>query len=55
VADPNQTIKNRDEQSVDRDEYAPPMLKEFGPVGVLTQAGSTGANEAAPLPDADMR
>jgi len=28
------------------DNYATPKLKEFGPVGALTQAGTTGASEA---------
>jgi hypothetical protein len=34
------------ERSPDRDAYVPPKLKEFGPVGNLTQAGS-GANSEA--------
>jgi hypothetical protein len=29
-----------------RESYSPPKLKEFGPVGALTQAGSAGGSEA---------
>ncbi len=30
-----------------RDSYTPPKLKEFGPVGALTQSGATGSKEAS--------
>jgi len=34
-----------------RDPYTPPMLKEFGPVGALTQGGSIGQmEESGPQP-----
>jgi hypothetical protein len=33
------------ERSADRDTYVPPKLKEFGPVGNLTQAGSGATSE----------
>lgn len=29
--------------------YTPPKLKEFGPVGALTQSGSTGGKEQAAM------
>ena len=37
-----QTAKQREKESVDRDAYAPPRLQEFGPVGALTQGGTSG-------------
>jgi hypothetical protein len=36
------------ERSANRDAYIAPKLKVFGPVGSLTQAGSTQGNETAP-------
>ena len=38
-----------------RSTYATPKLKVFGPVGALTQSGSTGGNEMAPMLSANMR
>ncbi len=37
--------ENSVERSVDRKKYAPPKLREFGPVGALTQAGTAGKDE----------
>jgi len=38
--------EQRDARPADRrDPYTPPKLKEFGPVGALTQGGTTGPNE----------
>ena len=34
--------------------YAPPELKEFGPVGALTQGGSSGGKEMADMLKQDM-
>ena len=34
-----------DERSAERGAYLPPKLKEFGPVGKLTQAGTGGTSE----------
>jgi hypothetical protein len=43
-------IKEKSQQSygrsADREAYVPPKLKEFGPVGNLTQAGSGTTAEA---------
>ncbi len=32
-----------------RSQYSSPKLKEFGPVGALTQGGSTGGSEMRPM------
>ncbi len=38
--------EQRDARPADRrDPYTPPKLKEFGPVGALTQAGTIGMGE----------
>lgn len=37
-----------------RDAYTPPKLKEFGPVGALTQGGSAGGKEQATMDMKDM-
>jgi hypothetical protein len=44
-----QKSQQRCEPSADRDAYVPPKLKEFGPVGTLTQGGSTGGSEMATM------
>jgi hypothetical protein len=41
VADIKKIAEQRDTRRVNRgDAYTPPRLKEFGPVGALTQAGT---------------
>jgi len=37
-----------------REAYTPPELKEFGPVGALTQSGSTGGKEKVAMDRQDM-
>ncbi len=37
-----------------RDAYTPPKLKEFGPVGALTQGGSAGGSEMAQMLTTNM-
>jgi hypothetical protein len=37
------------DQPGDRNAYAPPSLKEFGPVGALTQGSTRGVDETADM------
>ena len=37
------------DQPGDRNAYAPPSLKEFGPVGALTQGSPSGIDETADM------
>jgi len=46
VVDIKKISEQRDAQPAGRrGTYTPPELKEFGPVGTLTQSGSTGGKE----------
>ena len=45
MSDVEQAVKQRKAQLLERDAYARPELKVFGPVGVLTQAGSGNPGE----------
>ena len=50
VVDIKKITDQRDGRPADcRDAYTPPKLKEFGPVGALTQGGATGGLEMQPL------
>jgi len=40
MADPKHTPDQRSSENTGRETYASPTLKEFGPVGVLTQSGT---------------
>ena len=44
----NQKDTDREIRSADLTAYSSPKLKVFGPVGVLTQAGSMGSAESNP-------
>lgn len=56
VVDIKKIAEQRDARPTGRrDTYTPPKLKEFGPVGALTQAGSTGGNEKAAMLTSNMR
>ena len=44
-------VKKSDTVDRSREEYKSPMLKEFGSVGALTQAGSAQGNENAQGPN----
>lgn len=48
MTDTKQTNVQGEKQADSRSLYVPPALKEFGPVGALTQAGSMGAPEPGP-------
>ena len=55
VVDIKKITEQRDGRPADRrDAYTPPKLKEFGPVGALTQSGSGGGSEMATMIMADM-
>ena len=46
VVDNKQIADQKDpQQATHRDAYTSPRLKVFGPVGALTQGGSTGSKE----------
>ena len=47
--DIEQNNQHCDERSVGRETYAAPKLKEFGPVGTLTQGGVSGVAENNPM------
>jgi len=49
-----QQAKVRDARTASRQAYTPPELKEFGPVGVLTQAGRSGDPEMGMGPGMGM-
>ena len=50
VVDIKKITDQRDGRPADRrDAYTPPKLKEFGPVGALTQSGTTGGSEMNPM------
>jgi hypothetical protein len=50
VGNIQQMTKQSNEQAAARDVYVPPKLKEFGPVGALTQSGTAGASEMSGKP-----
>ncbi len=55
VTEIERKTEQRDSLSRDhRSQYSTPTLKEFGPVGVLTQGGSGGGSEMASMLAADM-
>ncbi len=48
VGEIKKIAKQRDARPANRRvAYMPPKLKEFGPVGALTQGGATGAKETS--------
>jgi hypothetical protein len=49
VVDIGQKIQHRDKRSVERATYEAPTLKEFGPVGTLTQGGTGAVIENNPM------
>ena len=56
VSDINKIAEQRDTLPADpRIAYVSPKLKEFGPVGALTQAGSMGGSEMAAMLTTNMR
>jgi len=56
VAKIERKTEQRDARPADRrDPYTPPKLKEFGPVGTLTQSGSTGGSEMAAMLSTNMQ
>jgi len=55
VADIKKIAEQRNARPAGRREaYTPPELKEFGPVGALTQSGSTGGKEKVAMDRQDM-
>ena len=50
-----QKTKQSNEQAAARDVYVPPELKEFGPVGALTQSGTAGPSEMSGKPPPIMQ
>ena len=50
MVDIQNKAKRLDQRPVGRVAYAPPALKEFGPVGALTQSGTAGPNEMSGKP-----
>ena len=42
-------VKNRKLPASTRQNYAAPVIREFGKVGALTQAGSAGATETGAM------
>ena len=55
MVDIKKIAEQREAQSTGRrDAYTPPKLKEFGPVGALTQSGSTGGSEMATMLSTNM-
>jgi hypothetical protein len=47
VTDSKHKGKSRNDRPLARLAYAPPTLKEFGPVAALTQGGNGSVSEAA--------
>ena len=54
MADVKEKTTHRADETTGRDRYISPILKEFGPVGALTQTGTTGMAETG-MPNDDMR
>ena len=51
MADVTEKTTHRADETIGRDHYVAPTLREFGPVGALTQSGTSGVAETGMLGD----